>query len=78
MHTNEHPSSQVLVSDRLLSRKEAAAFLKVSPKTLANWASTRRYNLPVVKIGGRRLYRLSVLHAFVKAGETRMDLESDK
>ena len=58
--------------EKLLSRKEAAELLGVSPATLAVWKCTGRYNLPVVKIGGLAKYRVSDLEAFVesrKAGE---------
>ena len=37
----------------LLSRKEAAVVLRVSPQTLAAWASNRRVVLPYAKIGHR-------------------------
>ena len=36
---------------RLLSRKEAADFLGVKEITLAIWQSTKRYKIPVVKVG---------------------------
>lgn len=40
----------------VLDRKEAAAALKVSPRTLTNWAY-RGEGPRCVKIGGRILYR---------------------
>ncbi len=42
----------------LLTRREAAAYLGVTPETLAVWASTRRYPLRFVKIGRLAKYRL--------------------
>lgn len=51
----------------LLSRTEAASFLKVSPQTLAAWACNRRVNLPYVKLGRRVAYRQDDLNAFVAA-----------
>ena len=49
----------------LLSRREAADFLRLRPQTLAVWAMHGRINLPIVKIGGRVLYRRSDLEALV-------------
>lgn len=54
----------------LVSRDEAAAYLGVSPKTLATWASTKRYPLSMVKIGRVVKYRLSDLDAFIESRTT--------
>lgn len=51
----------------LMSRTEAASFLKVSPQTLAAWACNKRVNLPYIKIGRRVAYRQDDLIAFVDA-----------
>lgn len=53
--------------DRLLSRAEAAEFLGVSKGTLEIWASTKRYNLPFIKIGRLAKYRLTDLQEFVNS-----------
>ena len=50
----------------LLSRKEAAEFLGVKEITLAVWQSTRRYNVPVVKVGRLVRYRFGDLLEFVQ------------
>lgn len=50
----------------LLSRKAAAELLGVKTQTLANWRTTGRYALPVVKVGRLAKYRLSDLQAFVE------------
>lgn len=52
--------------ENLLTRKQAAEILGVSPGTLAVWACTRRYNLPCVKVGGLAKYRLSDLERFIQ------------
>ncbi len=52
--------------DPLLSRKEAANLLGIKAGTLEVWASTRRYELPFVKVGRLVKYRLSDLQAFVE------------
>ena len=53
--------------DQLLSRKEAARLLGVKSGTLEVWASTRRYELPFIKVGRLVKYRMSDLEAFVEA-----------
>ena len=51
--------------DPLLSRPEAAAYLGLSVKTLATWASSGRYELKMHKIGSRVKYRKSILDRFI-------------
>ena len=58
-------TNQVITNDRLLSRAEAAVYLGVSTKTLAMWASTKRYNLSMVKVGRLAKYKQSVLNNFI-------------
>ena len=56
------------LSDRLLTRKEAAEFLGVAPQTLADWASRKGRtprSLPMVRIGKFARYRMSDITAFV-------------
>ena len=55
------------MSDTMLSREQAAAFLGVKPQTLAVWASSHRYNLRYFKIGRLARYRLSDLERFIEA-----------
>lgn len=50
----------------LLSRREAAAYLGLEPGTLTNWASTRRYTLPFVKVGRLVKYRKADLDEFIR------------
>ena len=50
----------------LLTRKEAADFLGCREITLAQWKSTNRYSLPVVKVGKLAKYRYGDLVEFVK------------
>jgi hypothetical protein len=56
-----------MTAQNLLTREEAAAFLRVKPQTLAMWHSTKRYRLPVVKIGRLAMYRLSDLERFIES-----------
>lgn len=53
--------------ETLLTRQEAAAILGVQPNTLAVWLCTKRYPLPVIKVGRLVKYRLSDLHDFMNA-----------
>lgn len=60
--------------EKLLSRKEAAELLGVSPATLAVWQSTGRYALPCVKCGSLARYKVGDLEAFIesrKSGEAK-------
>lgn len=52
-------------AESLLTRKEAADFLGCREITLAQWKSTNRYSLPVVKVGGLAKYRYGDLLEFV-------------
>jgi len=51
---------------RLYTRKQAAEFLGVTEGTLAVWKCTKRYPLPVIKIGSLVKYRESDLVAFLE------------
>jgi len=50
---------------QLRSRAEAARYLGVAPQTLAVWACTQRYYLPLIKVGRHVKYRQSDLDAFI-------------
>lgn len=52
---------------KAFSRRDAAAYLGVTPGTLAVWASTGRYNLPYAKIGDKSVYFENDLIAFVES-----------
>lgn len=54
-------------SSGLLTRQQAAAYLGVRPQTLAVWASTGRYGLPVVKVGRCVRYRVADLERWLTA-----------
>lgn len=53
-----------IAPDGRLSRKDAAAYLSLSPRTLANWQG-RGLGPRSHRVGGRRFYYLSDLQAFV-------------
>ncbi len=50
----------------LLTEKEAAAKLNVTPGTLSVWRSTRRYPLRYVRIGRKIRYRVQDLIDFIE------------
>ena len=54
-------TATIPVFDPLLTRAEAAEYIGVRPTTLAAWALTGRYDLPVVKVGRLVRYRKSDL-----------------
>lgn len=49
----------------LFTRKQAAEYIGVEPETLDNWACTKRYNLPFIKVGRLCKYRKEDLDAFL-------------
>lgn len=53
--------------DGRASRKDAATFVGVKPKTLADWQRLGKGPLPR-KVGGRVFYRRADLEAFVATG----------
>ncbi|MES2676752.1 MAG: helix-turn-helix domain-containing protein [Pseudomonadota bacterium] len=52
-------------NNKLLTRKEAAKFLGLSEGTLAVWKVTKRYPLPLIKVGRLVKYRESDLIQFL-------------
>jgi hypothetical protein len=61
------PCAGAVVSNEssLLSEDEAARLLDVSPGTLQVWRSTKRYDLPYIKVGRNVRYRLSDVNGFL-------------
>ena len=50
----------------LLTREQAAEYLGIAPQTLAVWATTKRYNLPFIKVGRCVRYRQRDLDRFLE------------
>ena len=59
--------AQTIAERRLLTRPEAAEYLRLSDKTLSRWAWAGR-GPRFVKIGGAVRYDLADLDAFIEAG----------
>ncbi len=53
------------MSRSLMSRTEAAEYLGIKSQTLAVWATTKRYNLPYVKVGRLVKYSRESLDGFI-------------
>ncbi len=60
-------TENTLSKNPLLSRREAADFLRLRPQTLAVWATTGRYGLRFKKVGRKVLYRISDLESFLES-----------
>ncbi len=54
-----------VLPDERLSRKDAAAYLGLKPKTLAMWAVEGK-GPKSVRVGGRRFYYKAALDAFIQ------------
>ena len=57
----------VVIDSGLLTRREAAAFLRVSPATLARWSWRAKPVIPFVRVGGRTMYYLDDLKKYLAA-----------
>jgi hypothetical protein len=51
---------------QLLTSDEAAKYLRIAEQTLAKWRCYNRLHLPFTKIGGRVVYRVADLIAFLE------------
>ena len=49
----------------ILNSAEAAAYLRVTPHTLAIWRSEKRYDLPFARVGRFVRYRKEDLRRFI-------------
>lgn len=57
------------IKKNLLTREQAAEYLGLRSQTLAKWASTGKYELTYLMLGGRAYYRQTDLDAWVKSRE---------
>jgi hypothetical protein len=51
----------------LLTSREAADMLRISPATLAIWRCRDRYQLPYIKVGSHVVYRRGDIENFLKS-----------
>lgn len=64
--TNGSEQEPLRFPSELLSRREAAAYLGVKEQTLAVWLCTKRYQIPIVKMGRLVKYKKADLDAFIQ------------
>jgi excisionase family DNA binding protein len=55
----------IAIASDLLTRGEAAEYLRIKPQTLAAWLCNGRYGIPVVRVGRSVRYRRVDLDAFL-------------
>ena len=60
-----------VIANDLVTRAQAAEYLGVQIQTLAVWACSGRYDLPVVRIGRCVRYRLRDLENFIERRTVR-------
>ena len=58
--------SNLKTTDRLLTEREAAEYLAVSPMTLRKWRCTRMVEVPYIKLGKAVRYQRKDLDAFLQ------------
>jgi hypothetical protein len=66
-YENFNEATAVTKNPHFLNTEEAAKFLGKAPGTLVVWRSTKRYDLPYIKIGGSIRYDMDDLIAFVES-----------
>lgn len=59
------PTDNPSLNPSLMSRRETAELLGVKEQTLACWATTKRYDLPYVKVGRLVKYRREDVERFI-------------
>lgn len=64
--TYDGSTEPIRFPSELLSRREAAQYLGVKEQTLAVWLCTKRYEIPVVRIGRLVKYKKTDLDAFIQ------------
>ena len=63
-------NTQFKMSNKIITRKEAAEILGLSPQTLAKWAMCGK-NLPVIKLGNRTVrYLYADVMNFIESRRT--------
>jgi len=65
--TSQHQSREPRFESELMTRAEAAEYLRVAPATLACWASNGRHAIPFVKLGSKVCYRRGDLDKWLES-----------
>lgn len=56
----------ILMTEKLFNTKETSQYLGVTRETLAVWRTTRRYELPYIKVGRLVKYRQADLNKWLE------------
>ena len=67
------PQQKPVQATPLLSREQAAAYLGVSPNTLAVWACNKTYGLKYIRVGRCARYRRADLDAWLEQREAGLE-----
>lgn len=54
------------IKKKLFSRKEAALYIGSTPRSMATWACTKKYDIKYKKRGGRTLYEQEELDRHIE------------
>ena len=60
-------SAHSMSRDAVIPRKGAARMMGLSVHTLAHWASTKKENLPYIKLSTRVMYRVGDILDFIES-----------
>lgn len=71
-------SKEVGMKELLLTTDEASKYLRIKKETLAVWRSTKRYNIPYIRMGRLVRYRVSDLEEFIEKYYRDLEKERDK
>ncbi len=63
----DNKAAQATQTAQLMTRAEAARFLRLSPGTLGNWRCSKRVRIPCVRLGWKIFYRASDLEKFIES-----------
>ncbi len=65
--TTDETSVSSLGRETIVPRKDAARMMKLSVQTLAHWTSTKKENLPYIKLSTRVMYRVGDILDFIES-----------
>ena len=63
--------------EELLTTDEASKYLRVKKGTLAIWRSTKRYEVPYIRVGRLIRYRVSDLEEFIEKYYEKEEVEEE-
>lgn len=69
----QEATSSIPFNEDKMPNDEAADYIGVEPHSLEVWRSTKRYDIPYVKIGSKVFYRRSDLDVFIEHRTVRRE-----